>query len=247
VRAFRIVIAIVAVMLPACSGSDNPSIDRSAPSPFPPALTPYAPSIQPAHFVGTVDNPYFPLEPGTTYRYRGTTEGEVEKDVVTVLEKTKEVMGVTCTVVKDVVSTQGEIAEKTFDWYAQDRDGNVWYFGEDSAEYENGHPASTEGSWEAGVDGALPGIIMLARPATGDRYRQEYAAGEAEDVGRVIDLGGAADVPFGSFDDVWITEDSSLIETNLIEHKYYARGVGVVLERSIKGPSEVVKLVDVSK
>jgi hypothetical protein len=216
-----------------------------APS-FPPAVAPYAPEIDPADFVATIDNPYMPLEPGTTYVYRGASEGESERDVVVVTNETKEILGVICIVVRDVVSTQGEIKEKTFDWYAQDRYGNVWYFGEDSKEYENGKPASAAGSWEAGADGALPGIVMLGDPTIGDLYRQEYYSGEAEDFGRILKLDASVDVPYGSYDNVLVTVDSTPLDPKLVEHKYYARGVGVIEEQAVKGPSEVSRLVSVS-
>ena len=231
-----IAVSLVAV---ACTGSAHEQI--------PPAISPYQPSISAGDFVQGVDNRYFPLRATTRYRYSGKTEDGVEKDIVYVTRRTTEVMGVTCMIVKDIVSLDGEIIEKTFDWYAQDRLGNVWYFGEDSTEYENGEPHSKEGSWEAGVDGALPGIIMLAEPHPGDQYRQEYAAGEAEDVGRVVAVGASVDVPSGSFLDVVVTEDSSLIETGLLEHKYYAPGVGVVMEQNVKGPKEQVELIEVRR
>ena len=240
---------IVAVLAVAASDDDArpaPGRTTTAAVQFPPAITPYEPSIDPADFVvsTTIDNDLLPLSPGYSLIYEGTSDGEAERDVVKVTRKTKTIMGIECVVVKDVVSSGGEITEKTFDWYAQDNDGNVWYFGEDSTEYEDGQPASTKGSWEAGVDGALPGIIMLADPQPGDEYRQEYAPGEAEDVARVVRTGPTISVPFGSFENVLVTEDSSLIETSLVERKYYSAGIGVVLERSIKGPPEVVKLVE---
>jgi hypothetical protein len=154
-------------------------------------------------------------------------------------------MGVNTTVVRDQVFVDGELAEDTFDWYAQDRQGNVWYFGEDSREIENGKVVSTEGSWEAGVDGAKPGIVMLGEPRVGDAYRQEFYRGEAEDQARVLALGESMTVPYGSFDQVLVTEDRNPLEPRLLENKLYAPGVGVVLERLVRGGWEILRLVEV--
>src|SRR5689334_22566742 len=127
-------------------------------------------AFDPNNFVSKIDNPYFPLKPGTTFIYRGETDGTPTRDVMTVTHQTKEILGVTTTVVHDRVYEDGVLTEDTFDWYAQDEDGNVWYFGEDTKELdENGNVTSTEGSWEAGVNGAEPGIVMLAHPHKGDK------------------------------------------------------------------------------
>ena len=136
----------------------------------------YTPHIDPADFTTTIDNEYFPMEPGTIFLYRGGTE----RDRMTVTSDTKKVMGVECVVVDDRAWQGDQLVEQTYDWFAQDKEGNVWYFGEDTKEYENGKVTSTKGSWEAGVDGAKPGIIMQADPKVGDSYRQEYYPGEAE-------------------------------------------------------------------
>jgi hypothetical protein len=165
--------------------------------------------------------------------------------VVTVLSETKVVMGVACTVVRDVVSVEGEVAEDTIDWYAQDTDGNVWYMGEESKDIEDGEVVSTDGSWEAGVDGALPGIIMLVDPHVGDTYRQEFYAGEAEDIGSVLKLGEIVTVESGTYEDVLVTEDTNPLEPDIVEHKYYAPGVGVVLEELVAGGEERIELVKV--
>jgi len=204
----------------------------------------YAPSIDSTAFTSVIDNPYLPLIPGSRWVYEGESEGRQERIEVTVTDRTREVMGVTCVVVRDEVRVDGELAELTFDWYAQDSDGNVWYFGEATAEYENGKVKTTEGSWEAGIDGAQPGILMPASPDIGKTYRQEYYAGHAEDMGKVVQLGESVTVPFGSFQDVLVTEDWTPLDPKLLEHKYYAEGVGVVLERSLRGPTELVELVD---
>jgi hypothetical protein len=195
--------------------------------------------------VSGVDNPYFPLEPGTVLVYEGHSEEEREVVTVRVTEMTKEILGVTCVVVRDTVRVAGEIREDTFDWYAQDVDGNVWYMGEDTKEYEDGKVVSTEGAWEAGVDGALPGVIMPAEPVEGLAYTQEHYAGEAEDKGKVIRLGAQVTAPAGSYDEVLVTEDSTPLEPKVREHKYYAPGVGVVFEEIVRGGEGVLRLVEV--
>ncbi len=206
----------------------------------------YAPHINPAEFTTKIDNKYFPLKPGTTFVYRGNSGGNPERDVMSVTSDTKKVMGVKCVVVDDRVWAGGKLTEKTFDYYAQDKKGNVWYFGEDTKEYKNGKMVSTKGSWEAGKAGAKPGIIMQAHPEVGKSYRQEYHKGVAEDMAKVIDINGSAKVPFGSFDHhSLLTKEWSPLEPGVVEHKYYAAGVGDVKEVTTKGPSETLKLVSV--
>jgi hypothetical protein len=239
------VIAIAALATAACGGDDDSSSGTSTSTSGDAAA--YAPHIDPANFTDTVDNPFFPLKPGTRWVYEGESEGEAERDVVEVTSDTREIMGVTTVVVHDTVSTNGDVTEDTFDWYAQDRDGNVWYFGEDSKELEDGKVVSTEGSWEGGVDGAQPGIVMKAEPKVGDVYRQEYDKGNAEDMGEVLSLTEKAKVPFGSFEDVLMTKDYSPLEPQLVEHKYYAKDVGVVLELAVKGGPERSELVEMTR
>jgi hypothetical protein len=195
----------------------------------------YAPDIDPAAFRAAADNPFFPLRPGMRWEYRSQTEDGVETTVVTVTDKTKTIMAVPCVEVRDTVELDGRLKEDTLDWYARHRDGTVWYFGEDTKEYEDGRVATTEGSWTAGIDGALPGIVMPARPRAGDRYRQEYYKGEAEDMADVLGTAERATVPAGSYDGVVKTEDYTPLEPGLREHKYYARGVGVVLTFDVAG------------
>jgi hypothetical protein len=209
-------------------------------------VSPYEPHIDAADFFDGIDNPYFPLEPGSRLLYEGKSEDGSETDEILVTHETKVIQGVKCVVVRDIARVEGEISEKTFDWYAQDKYGNVWYFGEESVEYEDGKVSSREGSWEAGVDGALAGILMLGEPQVGDRYRQEYYAGEAEDFGEVKALDGSISVPFGSFEQVLVTEDSTPLEPKLLEKKYYAKGVGVVYEKAVRGPTEFLELVEVT-
>lgn len=245
----RRVLAVATLLLVALAGGcadtdDSPEGPPVAGPSFPPAVSPYDVEINPADFVDVIDNPYLPLRPGTTHIYEGLSDGELERVVVSVTEETRNIMGVTCTVVRDVVRVDGEIVEKTFDWFAQDRFGNVWYFGENSREYEGGKPINRAGSWEAGIDGALPGIVMLGDPQIGDLYRQEYFAGEAEDMGEVLRLDASVRVPFGTFHEVLVTADTTPLEPKVLERKFYARGVGLVLERDVKGPGQV-KLIEV--
>ncbi|NIM04591.1 MAG: hypothetical protein GTO55_01565, partial [Armatimonadetes bacterium] len=188
------------------------------------AKKPYEVDIDPADFVGAVTNPYFPLTPGTTHIYEGETEDGTEHVENYVTHDTKEIMGVTCIVLESREWIDGELVEFTLDWHAQDIHGNVWYFGEYTTEYEDGEPVSHEGSWEAGVDDALPGIIMLASPRKGARYRQEYYEDVAEDWGLVLSLDGSAEVPYGSYSGLLVTKDWTPLEPGQIEHKYYASG-----------------------
>ena len=205
----------------------------------------YPVTIDPADFGETIDNPWFPLSPGTTWIYEGESDGERERNEVTVTAETKTILGVTCVVVRDIVLIDGEVVEDTLDWYAQDVDGNVWYFGEASKDYEDGELVSTEGSWEAGVDGAQPGIIMLADPAVGDSYQQEYYEGEAEDQGKVVATGETVTVPYGTFKDVLVTEDINPFEPDAVEQKSYAPGVGLILAEYVQGGDERIELIEV--
>lgn len=191
-------------------------------------LPPYNPVIDPANFVAEITNPYFPMKPGTVFKYEGTRDGVARRDEMTVTNETKVIMGVPCVVVRDVSTTDVEIVEKTTDWYAQDKDGNVWYFGEDTAEYANGKVTTTDGTWLAGVDGALPGYIMKAVPTVGDSYRQEYRPGVAEDFAKVIKIDATAGGPSGKYENVVVTEDTDLLDKAKFEHKWYAPGVGIV-------------------
>ena len=189
-----------------------------------------------ADFVDRIDNPYLPFARGSRWVYRETDgEGNEQRVEVTVTNRTKAILGIAATVVHDVVSAKGEVVEDTLDWYAQDRDGNVWYLGEQTAEYEDGKLVSREGSWEAGVDGAQAGIVMPAHPEVGMRYRQEYYEGHAGDRGEVLRVDDEARVPFGSYREVVRTKDTTPLEPQVREHKYYARGVGLVLARDVAG------------
>ena len=186
--------------------------------------------LDPAMFAGVpIDHPFWPMAAGSTWTYRETdAEGSEQEVVVTVLPETKEILGITATVVHDVVTADGETVEDTLDWYAQDAIGSLWYLGEDTKEYENGEVVSTEGSWEAGVDGAQAGIILPADPQVGMTYRQEYYAGQAEDAAEVTALDSHAVVPFGTFDGCLQTRDFTPLDPGVEEQKVYARGVGPV-------------------
>jgi hypothetical protein len=206
----------------------------------------YNPVINSSNFVDSVTNIYFPLHPGMVYTYTAQTEDGEESIVVSVLTETKIVSGVKCTVVHDVVSIQDQVIEDTYDWYAQDKDGNVWYMGEDVTNYENGKMVDKEGSFEAGVDGAKPGIIMLAHPVLEMPYRQEYYFGIAEDWGKVIAKDLTITVPYGTFENCIKTEDWNALEPDSpVEYKYYAPGIGVTKEEAADG-SEVVELITVT-
>jgi hypothetical protein len=211
-------------------------------------LPPYAPEIDPKNFTDQITNQYFPLEPGTTFIYEGTRDGQPRRDEMMVTKDTKMIMGVRCIVVRDIATTPTELVEKTADWYAQDTDGNVWYFGEDTAEYKNGAVTSTAGTWMAGVDGALPGIIMKASPKVGEGYRQEYRPGVAEDFAKVVQVDATMDTPAGKYDGVLVTEDIDLLDKAKLENKYYAPGVGfVATDGMINGHHEVRKLTKILK
>jgi hypothetical protein len=184
-----------------------------------------------------VDNPYFPLAPGSRWVYRETgTDGTVQRVVVKVTRSTRRIAnGATARVVRDTVTEGGRLVEDTFDWYAQDRRGNVWYLGEDTKEYERGKPVSTAGSWEAGVAGARAGIAMPARPRPGLQYRQELAPGEAEDTARVLSVDERAEVPEGRYERVLLTKDWNPLAPTVLEYKLYARGVGLVMALGVSG------------
>jgi hypothetical protein len=249
VRLASTAVAAALVTLTAC-GDDSTTTTSSDDGASQSVIDPgdggdYAPTIDPADFSATVDHPYLPMTPGSRWVYEGETEDGLERIEVVVTDEVREVMGVTAVVVRDTETLDGEVIEDTFDWFAQDRDGNVWYFGEDTTEFEDGEAVSTAGSWEAGVDGALPGIVMLADPAVGDAYRQEFYAGEAEDMGEVLRLGESVTVPAGAFDDVVVTEDWTPLEPEVVEEKSYAPGVGLVLEEKVSGgDGERVELVE---
>lgn len=238
----RFAAGVVALGLAAGCGSENASTTVKQTT----STTAYAPKIVPASFSTTIDNRYFPLVPGTVFVYDGTEDGEQQRNDVTVTRDTKVVDGVRCVVVHDVVYVAGAISEDTFDWYAQDAEGAVWYFGEDTKELDrDGKVTSTAGSWEAGVNGAEPGIVMPADPTVGRTYRQEYRKGEAEDMATVLETDATATVPFGRYDHVLVTKDFTALEPDIVEHKRYAPGVGFISSDLVRGGEEHVELVRV--
>ena len=235
--------ACCALLATACGSDDDkspassPSQPETAGTSLPRGSDPV--DLDPADFTTRIDNPYFPLTPGGRtggkWVYRGREGGQNVRVEVNVTSAKREIEGISAVVVEDVVTGSGGLIEKTFDWYAQDSAGNVWYLGEDTKEYEGGRAVSTAGSWESGVDGAEAGIIMPAQPHVGLAYRQEYYEGEAEDDARVVALNESAEVPVGSFDGVLKTRDTTPLEPNLVEFKYYAKGVGLVLKEAASG------------
>jgi hypothetical protein len=219
----RAVLLVSAAVLVAGCGSDSDSLPQGSE----PA------NLDAGDFVDRIDHPYWPMAPGSRWLYRE----DGQRVEVTVTDRTKEILGIQSTAVRDVVTEDGELVEDTYDWYAQDKDGNLWYLGEETKEYEDGKVKTTAGSWEAGVDGAEAGMLLPAEPEVGMRYRQEYYEGEAEDVGEVLSLEEWVELPFGSFDDVLMTKDTTPLEPDVLEHKFYAKDVGPVLVVAISGGS----------
>ena len=224
-------------------GSDEP--DRPAASTLPVGSEPV--ELDPADFTADIDNRYWPMAPGTRWTYREVDEeGAALRVVVTATSETKEIAnGVTARVVRDTVTEDGAVIEDTFDWYAQDGDGNVWYLGEDTAEFEDGKVTTREGSFEAGVDGAQAGVIMPAKPRPGMRYRQESYIGHAEDRAEVFSLGEQVEVPFGHFrrGRVLMTRDLNPLDPTVLEYKFYVRGIGPVLAVGVSGGADREELV----
>ena len=247
-----VIVAAASLAAAGCGDSDsagvqpssNPQVGRDLPQGSEPV------NLDPKDFTTKIDNRYWPMVPGTRWTYRETDQEAAEMQVVvTVSNQTKEIAnGVTARIVRDTVREDGELVEDTFDWYAQDREGNIWYMGEDTAEFENGKLTTKEGSFEAGVDGAKPGIIMPADPQDGMQYRQEYYKGEAEDNGEILSTDEMAEVPYGQFDNAVLTKDTITIEPNVLEYKLYARGVGPVLVLGVSGgPGSREELLNIEK
>jgi hypothetical protein len=208
---------------------------------------PYSPSVEPANFITTVDNRYFPLKPGTIFHYEGYKDAVSQVDDMVVTHQKKRILGITCTVVRDTVSQHGKPIERTFDWYAQDKQGNVWYMGEDAFELKNGRFARADDSWKSGVNVAKPGIIMRGNPRPGDVYRQEYyPRGAAMDQARVLGATTSIKVPQGTYKRALATVEWSPIEPQL-EKKYYAAGVGEIREQVVAGGNEAFQLVSVTR
>jgi hypothetical protein len=219
----------------------------AAASPLPQGSEPV--KLDPADFTTRIDNPYWPMAPGDKWVYSEIEPGEPELRVeVTVTDRTKQIAnGVEARIVHDIVSQDGQPIEITDDWYAQDKAGNIWYLGEDTAEYEDGKIKTRSGSFEAGVDGAQPGIVMPANPRDGMAYRQEYYEGEAEDRAEVLSTDEQVEVPFGHFEGALMTKDLVPLEPKVSEYKLYARDVGPVLTLKTSGGSGSEELVSYSR
>jgi hypothetical protein len=238
--AVAVVVAGLAAAIVAIAATRSSSEAQSSSPPIP--------TLPPASdFVLHIDHPFFPLEPGTTFTYAGQEEGKPREVTVFVTHKRKMILGISATVVLDQVLVDGQPHEKTWDWYAQDKTGNVWYLGEDSFDFVNGNWERSDGSWQAGVDGAKAGIVMEAQPEVGDVYRQEYYPGHAEDMAKVIGDDESVAVPYGSFQHALETSEWTPLEKGVVEHKYYVRGVGNVRTIMVKGGSEEEKLVSVTR
>jgi hypothetical protein len=251
--------AILAIVLSAAAvascSSDNPKTSAKRTSTTSQAAAEQLPQgdapvrLDPADFTTEIDNPYWPMKPGTRWTYRETDgEGGVAKVVVVVTKQTKKLAnGITARVVRDTVSEDGQIVEDTYDWYAQDAKGNIWYLGEDTAEFEDGKVTSRAGSFEAGVDGAVPGIAVPAEPKPGMEYRQEFYKGEAEDSGRVLSIDELAQVPAGKYRDALLTKDFTPLEPDLLEYKLYVKSVGPVLTLTASGGAGREELLTVDQ
>jgi hypothetical protein len=202
----------------------------------------------PGNFAGRIDNPWFPLRPGTVYVYRGSDHGEASRDVLTVTHRTRVIQGIRATVIDDRVYLRGRLEERTTDWYAQDKAGNVWYLGEDTATLDGrGKVKSTEGTWRSGVDGARGGIFMPAHPRVGQAGLQEYYKGHAEDRFKVLSLAAHVHTPAASSRHALLTQETTRLEPGVLDHKVYVRGIGTVTEKTIKGGSEQLVLESVSR
>ena len=199
-------------------------------------------------FTAKVTNTWFPLRMGSVYRYRGVKDGKASRDVMTVTHRVRTIAGAKCVAVSDLLYLNGRLEERTTDWYTQDPNGNVWYFGERTAELDaHGRVTSTSGSWLAGVHGARPGIFMFVHPRPGLSARQEYLKGEAEDHFEVLSMKAQATVPYRHFSRAMLTKEWTPLEPGVLDHKYYARGIGTVLEQTVKGGDERNELVSFTR
>jgi hypothetical protein len=242
--------AAVGIAVSALVGVLAPADASSASAPPPPRWVlhgKYAPTIDPASFVAKVNNRYFPLKPGTAFHFRGVRDSTAQTDDMVVTHQVKRVLGVRCTVVRDTVSAHGGPVERTFDWYAQDTQGHVWYMGEDSLELKNGRFVRASDSWQAGGKGAKPGLIKRGTPRAGAVYRQEYyPPGGALDQARVLGLSDSIRVSAGTFRRPLVTIEWSPVEPQL-EKKYYVAGIGEVMEKVVAGGHEQFQLAKVTR
>jgi hypothetical protein len=238
---------------PAATNPPNPpALESPAASPAAPAKLPTGAdpvNLDPADFSADITNPYWPMKPGTRWIYRGVEEGESPQDIVIVATATTKKLanGITARVVRDTARSEGQIVEDTVDWYAQDSRGNVWYMGEQTAEFENGKVVSRAGSWEAGKDGAMPGIMIPAQPEVGQKYRQEYKKSAAEDNGEVLATSNMVEVKAGQYKGALVTMDTSTIEPDVVEFKFYAPNVGPLLALDVSGGAAREELLKIEK
>jgi hypothetical protein len=241
-KLIRLSVVVLAIVFTSCNDDEEPMPEN-------PANMPYEIVINPSDFVSTniIGNNFFPLVSGVTTIHEGKDDdGAAVRVEVNYTNDTKTILGVTCVVVRDQAFVNNVLIEDTYDWYAQDNDGNVWYFGEDTKEFEKGAVVSTEGSWEGGVNGALPGIIMFAKPQVGVWYRQEYSKGEAEDVAQILSRAVTVTVPYGTFNNCLQVAEWNALEPGIVEQKFYAPGVGVIRTVTVKGGNDYEDLVSVN-
>jgi hypothetical protein len=260
VRKMTIVAVVAAGALAACTTNTTPHAasttttpTTTTPTTTPPAASPAAlpqggdpVDLDPAEFTTDITNTYWPMKPGQTWRYRESdADGNVYRGETTVQGGTAMVDGIGARAVLDVLTTEdGSLVEKTTDWYAQDSDGNLWYLGEQTAEYKNGQVSSTEGSWRAGEHGAQAGVVLPAAPRPGLAYRQEYQAGEAEDQAVVLSTSEQVQSPTGIYKKALLTRETTPLEPDLVELKWYAPGVGLVLTLTSSGGADREELVE---
>jgi hypothetical protein len=235
-----LLVAATALAVAAGCGGGGQSADK-----LPQGAEPF--ELDPADFTTQIDNRYWPMAPGQRWTYRELDEeGKAQTVVTTITDATKRLAnGITARVVRDTVTQDGEVVEDTFDWYAQDGRGNIWYLGEDTAEFENGKVTTRKGSWEAGVDSALAGVAIPADPVDDLQYRQEYYEGEAEDVGEVLSTEEQVQVPVGHYTNALLTKDTSALEPNVLEYKLYAPGVGPVLTLGVSRAGDREELLKI--
>lgn len=219
----------------------------SQPGPYELPLGSEPVTLDPDDFTSRIDHPYWPMRPGTVWHYVESDGQDTQRVTVTVTRRTRTIAGIRARVVHDVVRARGEVVENTRDWFAQDSGGTVWYLGEHTEEYEGGELVSTEGSWEHGVDGAQAGVILPARPRSGCAYREEFKAGEAEDGARILSRSESMDTPTGLHRHVLHTANTNPLEPGRLENKFYARGVGPVLEVDLSPTWSRAELVRVTR
>jgi hypothetical protein len=242
----RTLVAGAIVLLAACSDADAKNSNSSAPADALPKGS-EAVDLNPADFTIDITNPYWPMTPGRRWTYsERELDGTEAIAVLTVTDQTKVVAnGITARIVRDTLTSDGQIIEDTIDYFAQDSAGNLWYLGEDTAEFVDGKLDTRHGSFEAGVDGALPGIAVPAHPVPGLAYRQEYLKGEAEDNGEVLSIEEMAEVPAGSYRDALLTKDTTPLQPDSLEYKLYAKGVGPVLVLRASGGATRTELIKI--